>query len=148
MGEFNTVQAIVNFFDQMKPVATKRDLDTQLGVHVEEVSEMLLALSLSNQEASILKTSTEAFADKLKSGEATFDLSDPENKLEFVDAMVDQIVTAIGVLHYLGVDVDGALKEVNASNYSKFVQGVATFDINGKMLKGPKYFKPDFSKYY
>ncbi len=45
------------------------------------------------------------------------------------------------------MDIVGALQEVNRSNYSKFVNGRAVFDENGKIKKGPDYSKPDLTKF-
>jgi hypothetical protein len=46
------------------------------------------------------------------------------------------------------MDIVGALREVNRSNYSKFVNGRAVFDENGKIKKGADYSKPDLTGLY
>ncbi len=70
-----------------------------------------------------------------------------ENRLAFLDAMVDQVVTATGSAQHLGMNIAGGLDEVNRSNWSKFVDGKPIFDENGKIAKGPDYFKADLSPF-
>ena len=72
----------------------------------------------------------------------------PSNYTNFLDSLCDQIVTAVGVGTFFGMDVPGAQIEVNASNWSKFVDGQPIRDPDTqKILKGAGYFKPDLWKY-
>ena len=64
-----------------------------------------------------------------------------------LDSLCDQIVTAVGVAHMFGLDITGALEEVNRSNWSKFVDGEPVFNKHGKIAKGPNYSPPDLSKF-
>ena len=68
-------------------------------------------------------------------------------RTELLDALCDQIVTAVGVAHMFGLDIEGALAEVNRSNWSKFVDGKPTFDANGKIAKPATYSKPDLTPF-
>lgn len=65
------------------------------------------------------------------------------NRLAILDSLADQIVTATGIGTFLGMNVPGALSEVNRSNYSKFVDGNPIFNENQKVMKGPDYTPPD-----
>jgi hypothetical protein len=47
----------------------------------------------------------------------------------------------------LDMDVLGALEEVNRSNFSKFENGKAVFDENGKITKGKNYSKPNLKPF-
>ena len=70
------------------------------------------------------------------------------NRLALLDSLADQIVTATGVGTFLGMNVPGALAEVNRSNYSKFnAEGEPIFNENMKVMKGPFYTKPDLTPY-
>ena len=62
-----------------------------------------------------------------------------ESEMATDQALADQVVTAVGVGHTLGIDVPDAAGRVNASNWSKFVDGQPVFDENGKIAKGPSY---------
>lgn len=66
---------------------------------------------------------------------------------ELLDALADQIVTATGVGTFLGMNVPGALAEVNRSNYSKFEDGEPIFNENKKVMKGKDYTPPDLTPY-
>lgn len=70
-----------------------------------------------------------------------------EDRKGYLDALCDQIVTAVGCAYDQNMDISNALDEVDRSNYSKFVNGEAIFDENGKIAKGPDYFKADLRKY-
>lgn len=69
------------------------------------------------------------------------------NKVELLDSLADQIVTAVGVAHMMGFDILGALEEVNRSNFSKFEDGKPVFDANGKITKGKDYVKPNLEHF-
>lgn len=70
-----------------------------------------------------------------------------EDRAELLDALADQIVTATGVGVFLGMNVPGALAEVNRSNYSKFEDGEPIFNENKKVMKGKDYTLPDLTPF-
>ncbi len=50
--------------------------------------------------------------------------------------------------HAFGIDLDKCFKEVQDSNMSKLGEdGKPIYNEHGKVMKGPKYFKPDLSKF-
>ena len=65
----------------------------------------------------------------------------------YLDALADGIVTATGMAHMAGMDIVGALGEVNRSNWSKFEDGKPVFNENGKIAKGKDYSKPELKPY-
>lgn len=132
-------QSILDWFKKAKPNPTIRDIATQVGCHFEEVAEMLEATNNVNDE-------TKNFADFYKQGYGTDNIN-YFNKQELLDSLCDQVVTAIGVGYMMGFDIIGALNEVNNSNWSKFENGKAIFDENGKIKKGVNYFKPNLLKF-
>lgn len=133
---------IVQWFEQAVPAPTNRNRATQLGVHYEEVGEMMAAL----HEYPEFRKNIEHLATSYKMGDLPDNLEITDRQ-ELLDSLCDQIVTAIGVGHMFGFDMDGALAEVNRSNWSKFVDGKPVFDANRKIAKGPGYFKPDLAKH-
>ena len=73
-----------------------------------------------------------------------------ENKdlLEVVDALTDILYVTYGAGHAFGVDLDKCFDEVQASNMSKLDKnGKPIYNENGKVMKGPDYFKPNLKKY-
>lgn len=133
----------VNWFKEAKPEPTNADKTTQIGCNLEEVGEMIEALCGSEWD------DLTSLANACKNAEEDESLSflNDSNKLELLDALADQIVTAVGVAYMMGFDIIGALKEVNASNWSKFENSKAVTDENGKIIKGSGYFKPELDRF-
>ena len=73
-----------------------------------------------------------------------------ENKdlLEVADALTDILYVAYGAGHAFGIDLDKCFDEVQSSNMSKLGEdGKPIYNESGKVMKGPKYFKPDLTKF-
>tara|TARA_B100000795_G_C22442893_1_gene302622 strand:- start:103 stop:474 length:372 start_codon:yes stop_codon:yes gene_type:complete len=73
-----------------------------------------------------------------------------ENKdlLEVADALTDILYVTYGAGHAFGIDLDRCFDEVQNSNMSKLDEnGKPIYNEAGKVMKGPKYFKPDLSKF-
>ena len=121
----------------------------QLGVHFEEVGEMLAAVKSEDKHAEVLLASAQAamanLAQYLKVNSKTVHIkADP---ILLLDSLCDQTVTAAGVAYDFGFQFPQALREVNRSNFSKFVNGAPVFDENGKIKKGPDYTPPNLISY-
>ena len=72
---------------------------------------------------------------------------DSRNLKEVADALTDILYVTYGAGHAFGIDLDKCFKEVQNSNMSKLGEnGQPIYNEKGKVLKGPKYFKPDFTK--
>ena len=66
---------------------------------------------------------------------------------EVADALTDILYVTYGAGHAFGINLDKCFKEVQNSNMSKLgLDGKPIFNENGKVMKGPNYFKPDLSK--
>ena len=73
-----------------------------------------------------------------------------ENKdlLEVADALTDILYVTYGAGHAFGIDLDKCFKEVQSSNMSKLGKdGKPIYNESGKVMKGPRYFKPDLTKF-
>ena len=67
---------------------------------------------------------------------------------ETIDALTDILYVTYGAGHAFGVDLDKCFEEVQNSNMSKLGEdGKPIFNENGKVMKGPNYFKPNLSKF-
>lgn len=148
--EASPLHGIVRWFEKAVPAPTSKNLHTQLGCHFEEMAEMIDTLTPSDAETAVLlmqaKDAVRNLADHLKAGDRRIRL-DPQDHVELLDALCDQVVTATGVGHMLSFQTLDALQEVNASNWSKFVDGQPVFDANRKIQKGPAYFKADLARF-
>jgi len=73
---------------------------------------------------------------------------DAKNLVEVADALTDILYVAYGAGHAFGIDLDKCFDEVQQSNMSKLDDhGNPIYNDSGKVMKGPKYFKPDLSKF-
>ena len=73
-----------------------------------------------------------------------------ENKdlLEVADALTDILYVTYGAGLAFGIDLDKCFEEVQSSNMSKLGKdGKPIYSENGKVMKGPNYFKPDLKKF-
>tara|TARA_B100000795_G_scaffold67720_1_gene46730 strand:+ start:526 stop:897 length:372 start_codon:yes stop_codon:yes gene_type:complete len=68
--------------------------------------------------------------------------------LEVADALTDILYVTYGAGHAFGIDLDRCFQEVQSSNMSKLDEnGKPIYNDSGKIMKGPKYFKPDLNKF-
>ena len=71
-----------------------------------------------------------------------------ENLLEVADALTDILYVTYGAGHAFGINLDKCFDEVQKSNMSKLgLDGKPIYSDKGKVLKGPKYFKPNLSHF-
>ena len=71
-----------------------------------------------------------------------------KNLLEVADALTDLLYVTYGAGQAFGINLDKCFDEVQKSNMSKLDEnGKPIYNENGKVLKGPKYFKPNLSNF-
>ena len=86
----------------------------------------------------LIKEELEEFTDAMKN----------KDLLEVADALTDILYVTYGAGHAFGIDLDKCFDEVQNSNMSKLDEnGNPIYNENGKVMKGPNYFKPDLSKF-
>ena len=62
--------------------------------------------------------------------------------------MTDILYVTYGAGHAFGINLDHCFEEVQNSNMSKLGNdGKPIYSDQGKVMKGPNYFKPDLSKF-
>lgn len=138
------------WFETALPHPTDKNRHTQLGVHFEEVGEMLEAISSKETETIYLLVEAQEALKKLsahlKQKERVIFIK-PEAQVDFLDSICDQMVTLTGTAYTFHLNILGGLEEVNSSNWSKFVDGKPIFNENMKIQKGPAYFKANLSRF-
>ena len=140
------IHSIKEWFKAAKPEPTVKDASVQIGCHYEEVAEMANALwddgiqESAENAANTYKDADDYFTDFLE-------YLTESQRIQILDAICDQIVTAVGAAYMMGMDIEGALAEVNRSNWSKFEGGVPVFNEQGKIAKGVEYTPPELSDY-
>lgn len=137
----NQITEVLEWFNLAVPSPNERNFWIQAGCDAEECAEALEALGLE-EEARLLDN----VAYDMKISPELFTLEEVD-RTALLDAICDRIVTGIGMAHMLGMDIQGALAEVNRSNWSKFVGGKPVFDENGKIKKGPGYSAPELGRF-
>ena len=67
---------------------------------------------------------------------------------EVADALTDILYVTYGAGHAFGINLDKCFSEVQNSNMSKLgIDGKPIYNDQGKVIKGPNYFKPDLTKF-
>lgn len=147
----DSVELCLDFFRAAVPVPGVKNITTQLGCHFEEVREMIQSLrpAHAHPDAGFFMKQAEdaihALAEMLKNDSSSLGSID---RVEFIDSVADQMVTAVGSAYMLGMKPLEAFIEVNNSNLSKFdADGNPIFDANLKVMKGPGYFKAQLEQF-
>lgn len=140
-----TVKSILEWFTKAKPEPTVQNIIQQTAYHFEEVAEMCEALGNQKTADALIEYKEKLLSLTVAECELLWKRTD---KVGLLDALCDQVVTASGVAQYAGMDFDGAIAEVNDSNWSKFDgRGNPIINENGKIMKGPNYFKPELAHF-
>ena len=129
------IHSIKEWFKAAKPNPSTADACVQIGCHYEEVAEMASALwddkiqESAENAANYYKDANDYFMDFLE-------YLTESQRIHILDALCDQVVTAVGAAYMMGMDIEGALAEVNRSNWSKFKGGIVpVFNEHGKIVK-------------
>ena len=87
---------------------------------------------------SLIKEELEEFKEAIKNNDLK----------EVADALTDILYVTYGAGHAFGINLDKCFDEVQQSNMSKLSgDGKPIYNESGKVMKGPKYFKPDLNKF-
>ncbi len=121
MTNFNSVRKFMEIFGQ--EVKTKAEFPSE---------------KIADLRYSLIKEELDEFNQALK---------DRDLK-EIADALTDILYVTYGAGHAFGIDLDKCFEEVQRSNMSKLGEdGKPIYNEKGKVMKGPKYFQPDLSKF-
>ena len=145
----NTIQSINDWHALARPNPTPEQFNVQLGVHFEEIAEMLDCIKsndpLLEHRLQTLYSHLTIVANDLKLEGKQVEIV---NRGGFTDSIADQIVTGVGTAYCAGINAPLALNRVDTSNWSKFVDGKPVFKDKGKIAKGPNYVEPDLTGCY
>lgn len=71
---------------------------------------------------------------------------DRDDRVEIADALADMVYVIYGTALTYGIDLDAVIEEVHRSNMSKLgIDGKPIHREDGKVMKGPGYFRPDIA---
>lgn len=137
------IKKALNWHKQATPNPSSKTRCIALGVHFEEVAEMLEALGLAGDAVRMHN-----LADDFKSCEDfCMYIAEKAHRIKLLDSIIDQNVTSCGISNAYGFDHIDALAEVNNSNYSKFENGKPVFNEQGKISKGVNYKAPELARF-
>ena len=75
-------------------------------------------------------------------------LMHPQDREATLKELADLIYVCAQYAENMNWDIEQALRRVHASNMSKLGEdGKPIYREDGKVMKGPDYFKPDLSKF-
>ncbi len=121
MTNFEKVGLFMTTFGQ--EVKTKPDLSSE---------------KINNLRISLINEELEEFKEAIKNNDLK----------EAVDALTDILYVTYGAGHAFGVNLDKCFDEVQRSNMSKLGKdSKPIYNEDGKVMKGPNYFKPDLTKF-
>lgn len=142
------LNGITSWFKTAKPNPTSSNVVQQLHYHFEEVAELVKAIDPELKLLGNLHHELEATKFLVNYDEAQAnELLKQSNTVEVFDALCDQIVTSTGLGYMLGLPMEQGINEVNQSNHSKFENGQALINDEGKIIKGKYYRKPNLEQF-
>lgn len=145
----DTIEQIAEWFGKAFPNVDDKARAVQFGVHLEEVAESLEAIYGEGFDYVIR---LHELADEFKANASGVystilaQLTDSQ-RADLCDAMVDQLVTNIGVMKFMQFDIMGAVRAVITANYDKFVDGQPIYKPNGKLDKRPGWEAPNLAPF-
>ena len=93
---------------------------------------------INNLRISLINEELEEFKEAIKNNDLK----------EAIDALTDILYVTYGAGHAFGINLDKCFDEVQRSNMSKLGQDEKPiYNEAGKVMKGPKYFKPNLSRF-
>ena len=103
-----------------------------------KITSSLSSEKINNLRISLINEELEEFKEAIRNNDLK----------EAADALTDILYVAYGAGHAFGINLDKCFDEVQRSNMSKLDDdGKPIYNESGKVMKGPKYFKPDLSKF-
>tara|TARA_B100000963_G_C22239493_1_gene499370 strand:- start:157 stop:528 length:372 start_codon:yes stop_codon:yes gene_type:complete len=93
---------------------------------------------INNLRLSLIKEELDELTDAIKK----------KDLVEVADALTDILYVTYGAGHAFGINLDKCFDEVQKSNMSKLgADNKPIYNEDGKVMKGPDYFKPDLTKF-
>mgnify|MGYP001395590684 FL=1 len=103
-----------------------------------KITSSLSSEKINNLRISLINEELEEFKEAIRNNDLK----------EAADALTDILYVTYGAGHAFGINLDKCFDEVQRSNMSKLGEdGKPIYNELGKVMKGPKYFKPDLSKF-
>ena len=103
-----------------------------------KITSSLSSEKINNLRISLINEELEEFKEAIRNNDLK----------EAADALTDILYVTYGAGHAFGINLDKCFDEVQRSNMSKLDEdGKPIYNELGKVMKGPKYFKPNLNKF-
>ena len=122
-----------------KPIKGVTEFHNAFGIGIEEIPNANLPKAITKLRFDLMKEENEEYLEAVQ-----------ENDLvEIGDALGDMLYILCGTIisHGFQSKIEAIFDEIQRSNMSKLgVDGKPLYREDGKVLKGPNYFKPNIEK--
>ena len=122
-----------------KQINAVKEFHTSFEIGFSEIIKSDLGESKNVLRYNLMKEENEEYLDAVQNNDI----------VEIADALGDMLYILCGTIieHGLHDKIEAVFDEIQRSNMSKLGEdGKPIYREDGKVMKGPNYFKPDFSK--
>jgi predicted HAD superfamily Cof-like phosphohydrolase len=122
-----------------KQLNAVKEFHTAFGLGVSEIPKGDLGEAINMLRYNLMKEENEEYLEAVQNND----------KVEIADALGDMLYILCGTIieHGLQHKIEEVFDEIQRSNMSKLGHdGKPIYREDGKVMKGPNYFKPDFSE--
>lgn len=122
-----------------KQLNAVKEFHTAFGLGVSETPKADLGENTNLLRYNLMKEENEEYLEAVQNNDS----------IEIADALGDMLYILCGTIieHGLQHKIEEVFDEIQRSNMSKLDHdGKPIYREDGKVMKGPNYFKPDFSK--
>ncbi|HLA56530.1 MAG TPA: nucleoside triphosphate pyrophosphohydrolase family protein [Flavobacterium sp.] len=122
-----------------KQLNAVKEFHTAFGLGVSETPKGDLGESINILRYNLMKEENEEYLEAVRNNDS----------VEIADALGDMLYILCGTIieHGLQHKIEAVFDEIQRSNMSKLGHdGKPIYREDGKVMKGPNYFKPDFSE--
>jgi len=122
-----------------KQIGSVREFHTAFGLGVSETIKGNLGENKNMLRFNLMKEENEEYLEAVQN----------DDVVEIADALGDMMYILCGTIIEHGMQhiIENVFDEIQRSNMSKLgADGKPIYREDGKVMKGPNYFKPDFSE--
>jgi predicted HAD superfamily Cof-like phosphohydrolase len=122
-----------------KQIDCVKEFHSSFGLGMSETPKASLGEAVNLLRYNLMKEENEEYLEAVQNNDLT----------EVADALGDMLYILCGTIieHGLQYKIEEVFDEIQRSNMSKLgADGQPVYREDGKVMKGPNYFKPDFTK--
>jgi len=122
-----------------KQLDSVKQFHSSFGLGISEAPKATLGQNIDLLRFNLMKEENEEYLEATQNNDLT----------EVADALGDMLYILCGTIieHGLQYKIEEVFDEIQRSNMSKLgANGLPVYREDGKVLKGPNYFKPDFTE--